>query len=227
MFGKPEALDKEIPLLAIYSSTLSANGRKPLALANYLDLPFQFEEVNVYQGAGSDPHFKTINPQGKIPTLRDGEFILWESGAILQYLAEKVGKKELIGKSMQARVTLSKWLLWEASTLQPTMSQVMAAHVGHRVVPQYVPEPNGTCEWVGDQIKSVLGFLDNELEGKRFIYGESLTIADFALAGIFTYARFCCFPFSGYQNIRAWYEGIEAMNCWQKTANPLWEGRSS
>jgi glutathione S-transferase len=78
-------------VLKIYATPLSANGRKVLAVSREFGLQPENHLVNVYRGEGRKPEYLAINPSGKIPTLIEGEFILFESNAILLYLAEAHG----------------------------------------------------------------------------------------------------------------------------------------
>ena len=82
-------------MLTLYTTPLSANGRKPLAVCHYLGLAPRIELVNVYRGEGQTADYRAVNPLGKVPTLLDGDLTLSESNAILQYLAEAHGDGRL------------------------------------------------------------------------------------------------------------------------------------
>ena len=82
-------------MFTLYTTPLSANGRKVLAVSHHLGLTPEIRLVNVYRGEGRSAKYLAINPSGKIPTLVDGEFTLYESNAILQYLSEAHGEYRL------------------------------------------------------------------------------------------------------------------------------------
>lgn len=82
-------------MFKLYTHPHSANGRKVLAIINYLKLKPEIIPINVYTGEGQKSDYLKINPFGKIPTLVDGEFILWESNAIMLYIADKYGAYQL------------------------------------------------------------------------------------------------------------------------------------
>lgn len=86
-------------MYTLYTTPLSANGRKVVALSRHLGLDPEIVEVNVYAGMGRTPEFLGRNPWGKVPTLVDGDLTLWESNAILQYITEAHGGFRLHGRT--------------------------------------------------------------------------------------------------------------------------------
>lgn len=80
-----------------------------------LEVPYQFVLLDMEAGAHREPEFLAINPMGKVPAIIDGDFKLWESGAILLYLVEKYGKT----LSLEQRADLSQWVLFANATLGP------------------------------------------------------------------------------------------------------------
>jgi len=96
-------------MLTLYSTALSANGRKVLAVSRYLELEIDVRVVNVYRGEGRAAEYLAINPTGKIPTLVDGDFTLYESNAILQYICEAHGDFRLWSREPQQRGRIARW----------------------------------------------------------------------------------------------------------------------
>lgn len=88
-------------MLTLYTTPLSANGRKVLAVSHHLGLDPTVELIDVYKGEGRRPAYLALNPWGKIPTLVDDDFTLWESNAILQYLSEAYGDFKLSSRAPQ------------------------------------------------------------------------------------------------------------------------------
>ncbi len=204
----------------LYTTPLSANGRKALAVARHLGVDARVELVDVYRGEGRTPAFLALNPQGKIPTLVDGDFVLWESNAIIQYLAEAHGDFALWSREPRRRADVARWLFWESAHWQPAMIAVLAAFVGHHVLPEGVRPPATTVRW--DGATSSLSFLEAHLASRRVLVGDELTLADFAVAGMMTYARAAAFPFDAFPHIAAWYGRIEALDAWKGTAAGPW-----
>jgi len=92
----------------LFSSLLSANGRKVQEILYELEIDVILIEVNVYYGEGNDPEYLKINPLGKIPTLVDYQIILTESNAIMIYLSEMYGVNNLYGTSPCQRAEVNK-----------------------------------------------------------------------------------------------------------------------
>jgi glutathione S-transferase len=208
-------------MVTLYTTPLSANGRKTLAVCLRLGLDPKVMLINVYKGEGRAADYLTVNPQGKVPSLVDGSLMLWESNAIMQYLAEAYGDYQLWSKDPKRRADLSRWLFWESSHWQPTLTEVMRPVVAQKL--GLAPaSPKARANWSDPQFQNVAGLLDVQLSDRPFIGGAELTIADFALAGMMTYARACEFPFDVYPNIAKWYARIEALPAWQQTASAPW-----
>jgi glutathione S-transferase len=204
----------------LHTTPLSANGRKALAVARHLRVDVRIELVDVYRGEGRTPAFLAINPQGKIPTLVDGDFVLWESNAIIQYLDEAYGDFALSSREPRRRADVARWLFWEAAHWQPALIPVLATFVGHHVLPHGVGPPATTVRW--DDATPALSFLETELASRRVLVGDHLTLADFAVAGMMTYARAAAFPFDAFPHIAKWYGRIEALDAWKTTAAGPW-----
>jgi glutathione S-transferase len=209
-------------VFTLYTTPLSANGRKPLALCHALGLEPEIRLVNVYAGEGRAPEFLAVNPLGKIPALVDGDFTLVESNAMLMYIAEQYGRSRFWSAEPRARAEILRWLFWEASAWQPALSTVLAACVGHRLLPSVVPAPSAPPEWKHPQLAPLLAFLDAALARSAFLCGSELTIADLSVAGMTTYFRHAEFPSAAWPNLEAWLARVEALEPWQASADPLW-----
>jgi glutathione S-transferase len=208
----------------IYATPLSANGRKVLAVSRQLGLNPEIHLVNVYRGEGRRAEYLAINPSGKIPTLVDGDFILFESNAILMYLAERYGGGRLWSVDAPSRSRIAQWLFWESAHWQPTLSAALSEWVGHRLLPERIPQPLSAPDWNGALLQPLLGTLDRAARTGAFLTGSDLTIADFSVAGMMTYFRFAKFPFDEFPGISSWYGRIEALESWRATESPLWAG---
>ena len=208
-------------MATLYTTPLSANGRKPLAVSRHLALTIDVQQVNVYRGEGRATAYLALNPQGKVPTLVDGDVVLWESNAILQYLAEAYGDYVLWSREPKRRADLSRWMFWESAHWQPTLTQVLTPVVAQRLALGDTGL-SVRADWNLPAFQDLARLLDVQLLVRPFVGGEDLTIADFSIAGMMTYARIASFPFDVYTGIAAWYERIEALPAWQATQDPLW-----
>jgi len=209
-------------MLTIYSTPLSANGRKVLAVSHHLRVPADIKTINVYTGEGRTPEYLAINPSGKIPTLVDGDLTLWESNAILQYLSEACGDFELWSREPRQRADISRWLYWEASQWQPTLIPVLSGVVGRLLVPQLATAAAVEANWGDQSFQTLVRFLNQHLNGRAFMVGDGLTLADFAVGAMMMYFRRAEFPFDDFVNIATWYARLEDVPAWKATAVGPW-----
>src|SRR5262249_42540688 len=140
--------------------------------------------VNVYRGEGQDPAYRALQPQGKIPALVDGDLVLWESNAMLVYLAEAHGRDGLWSREPKRRADVARWLFWEASQWQPALVPVLSACVGRLVVPALAHLPAAPVDWSDAGFRAQASFLEAHLRGRTYLAGDALTLADLAVAGM-------------------------------------------
>ena len=209
-------------MITLYTTPLSANGRKVQAAALQLHLDLAIRHVNVYAGEGRTPEYLQINPTGKIPTLVDHDLVLSESNAILIYLAEAHGSFQLFSDIPAERAAITKWLFWESAHWQPALSSVLSGIVGHLLLPQQIAEPETPPNWADAQLRPLLVRLDEHLRDLSFLAGERPTIADFSVGGMTTYFRAARFPFSEYPSLSAWHARLEELDGWRATAVDPW-----
>lgn len=213
-------------MFTLYTTPLSANGRKVLAVSQHLGLAPEVKLVNVYKGEGRTPEYLAINPFGKIPTLVDGWLTLWESNAILQYLSEAHGELRLWSHEPKQRADISRWLFWESSHWQPAFHSVpgLATFVGQRlgVVRADASAPPVEVSWDDARFQPLVKFVDSHLNGREFLVGDALTLADFSMAGMMMYLRPAGFPFDAFPHLGAWYARMERLEAWKVTADGPW-----
>lgn len=208
--------------LTLYTTPLSANGRKVLAVARELSLAPEIRTVDVYRGGGRDPDYLALNPTGKIPTLVEGAFVLTESNAIAQYLAEAHGDFRLSSRDPRQRARIASWLFWEAAHWQPALVPVLSAHVGHRLLPEALSAPVGAPDWRDETLLPLLARLERTLSDAPFLAGDAPTLADFCVGGMTTYFGATGFPSDAYPALSEWMDRLATLRGWRASADPLW-----
>jgi glutathione S-transferase len=212
-------------MLTLYSTPLSANGRKVLALSRHLGLAPKVRLVDVYRGEGRTPEYLAINPTGKVPCLVENGFTLSESNAILQYLSEAHGGLQLCSGDPKERAAISSWLFWESAHWQPALVTVLSAFVGHALLPETVPAPSEPPDWNEATLRPLLDRLEAHLGEHPHLALDALTIADFSVGGMVTYFRAAAFPFEAFPNLATWYGRLEGLEAWKATEAPVWAAR--
>ena len=156
------------------------NGHKVSILLEELGLPYRLHLIDLLQAEQLTPAFLAINPNNKIPAIVDTEgpdgqpFTLWESGAILIYLAEKA-RSELLPTEARARYTTLQWLMFQMAGVGPMFGQA-----GHFTLYAKQQVPYG-IERYSNEAKRLLGLLHNPLGESTYLAGEEYTIADIAV----------------------------------------------
>lgn len=187
-------------MLELFTSE-TPNGWKATILLEELGVPYKVTPISLTNQEQKTPEFLAINPNGKIPALVDDGFAVFESGAILLYLAEKFGR--FIPADAQGRSRAIQWVMWQVAGLGPMMGQ---ATVFNRYFPEKLPS---VIDRYTRESQRLLGVLDAALEGRDYLVGD-YSIADIA-----------CFPWvrghewagvslDGLPNIARWMANIGA-----------------
>ena len=185
------------------------NGHKVTLFLEEAGLPYELRPVDIGAGDQFEPGFLAISPNNKMPAIVDTEpadrgapLSVFESGAILLYLAEKTGR--FLPTDLRGRVETLEWLFWQMAGLGPMTGQYGHFHV-------YAPE---SIEYAKNrytkEVQRLMDVLDKRLAGREFIAGETLTIADIAChpwIDAYTKAPMDLAP---HAEVRRWHEAIAA-----------------
>lgn len=201
----------------LYVTPLSPSGRKVLAVVYHLGLSPELKMIDLSKGEQKAPEFLQINPNGRNPALCDGDFKLWESNAILQYLSERYADFRLWGKDPQTRADVSRWLFWESAEWNPSISPIVFENM---IKPMFMPgsQPDqAAIQRAKDRLANSARVLDSQLASRRFITGDELTLADFSVAALLTYWQPGQVPLQSYEHILAWLARMNEVPAWKQT----------
>ena len=185
------------------------NGHKVTLFLEEAGLPYRLLPVDIGNGAQFRPEFLAIAPNNRMPAIVDhapadggAPVSVFESGAILLYLAEKTGR--FLPVDLRGRVATLEWLFWQMAGLGPMTGQYGHFHV-------YAPEP---IPYARDryqrEAQRLLGVLDRRLEGREFLAGDAYTIADMACyPWIDPYAK-APLALAAHANVQRWRAAIRA-----------------
>lgn len=201
--------------MKLYYHPNSPNCVDVLAAANQLGIPLETELVELTKGAQRNPAYLKINPNGKVPALVDGDFILWESNVIMQYLASKKPGSSLWPADDNIRADICRWQFWQASQWNRGTGILVWENLIKRFLNLGAPDPAKIQEGT-DLFHTSASVLDNHLKGREYLVGKNLTLADFSVAAMLVYAGPGRYPLENYPEIRAWYGRIAVLDSWKK-----------
>ncbi len=176
--------DNKKQQLTIWGRANSVNVQKVLWCLRELDLGYDRIDAGLHFGKNNEPPYLAMNPNGRVPTLVDGDFVLWESNSVMRYLCIAYGNgiRRSIRRSRKVRAGVDRWLDWTLSTLQPVDRPVFWALV--RTPPE--KRDMVAIQKDADAEAVVWRVVEAQLATRRFIEGDQFTIADIALGA---YAR--------------------------------------
>ena len=183
----------------------SSNVMKVIWLLEELRLPYERIDVGGPFGRTRDPDYVAMNPNSVIPTLQEDGFTLWESNAILRYLAAtNAGGNSLWPAAPQARAIVDQWLDWQQTTMGPPQSTVFQGLV--RTPPEQ--RDNAATEAALARAGAAWTILDAQLAKHDHIAGPDFTLADIA-SGVHVH-RWFCFTVQRPElpHLRAWYDRL-------------------
>ena len=202
-------------MLEVYLDPCTVNSRKVLAGLDLLGMPFTLHHVDYFAGAQKQPEFLAINPNGALPAAKDGDFALSELNAILQYAADLSGSDRHYPKDLKQRADINRWLLWEASTWFPSCYTYLVEYV---VKPLLKTEPDqAVIDKEAPNWHRLAGILDARLAMSKWLAGDSVTIADIAVAAPMHLHKAQRLPLDRHPNLARWLADVEQLPCWQKT----------
>ena len=195
------------PDILLYTAP-TMNGWKPLIFLHEADVPYELSAVDFSRREQKAPEYLKLNPNGRIPTFVDrgnDGFAVFESGAILWYLAEKYGR--FLSADPKERSQTHQWLMFQMGGIGPMMGQAMYF--------QRIARPNGNDDPFAikryvDESRRLLEVLDSRLQGREWLVGEEMSIADIAT---YPWARsyfWAGVDVSGLDHLNAWLARIDA-----------------
>jgi len=169
--------------LKIWGRPNSVNVQKVLWCLRELDLAYERIDAGMQFGRNNEPDYLAMNPNGRVPTLVDGDYVLWESNSIMRYLCLAYGKgTPIYPEAPRQRAAVDRWLDWTLSTVQPVDRPVFWALV--RTPPEQ--RDVAAIQKDADAEAAVWRIADHHLATRRFIEGDEFSIADIAIGA---YAR--------------------------------------
>jgi glutathione S-transferase len=185
--------------MKIYDFAFSPNCRKVRAVVYELGLRPEFVSVNLFKGEQREPDFLAVNPNGRVPVMVDGDFVLWESNAIAAYLATG---SHLLPSTARERAEVDRWCAWQLAHLGPAVGKVSYQRLVKPMTGQGQPDAKIVEEGMNDYAK-FSAVLEASLGTREYVAGR-LSVADFVLASIFTIGATAGLETAPLPRINAW-----------------------
>ena len=193
--------------MRLYHFATSPNCLKVRAVAYELGVELELVTVNIFKGESRSATFRALNPNGLVPVLVDGDFVLWESNAILTYLASRHGSPPLISTDACWRADIDRWLHWESAHMGPAIAKVVFERV---VKPMFGGTPNHIAAAEAlSAFEAHCRVLETSLGDKEFVTG-SLSVADFALASSLCSGAMVGLSVGAFSRTTAWLQRMLA-----------------
>ena len=164
-------------MLKLWGRLSSINVRKVVWTLRELDLEYERVEAGATFGVVDTPEYRRRNPNGLVPLLEDGDFMLWESNVIVRYLCAKHAAGTLCPATLQQRADAERWMDWQQTTLNPAgrngFIQLIRTPVEQRDT-QLLERSIAATE-------ALFAMLDQHLAARRYLCGEQFTMADIPL----------------------------------------------
>ncbi len=193
-------------MLKIWGRSSSINVQKVLWCCGELNIPYERINAGLQFGVNNTPAYKAMNPNGLVPTIDDDGFILWESQAIVRYLARKHGLGTLCPSDPKACADADRWMDWNATTVWPDLRPIFW---------NLIRTPADKRDLVlvknsRDKLAKTLGILDAHLAHRDFVTGKTLTMGDIPLGT--AVVRWFRLPIEreAYPNLEAYYKRLQS-----------------
>ena len=194
----------------------SPNCRKVHAVIDYLGADVELEYLDFFAGDLRADGYAALNPNAMVPTLVDGDFTLWESNAINVYLASKQ-PTPLFPDAARPRADVVRWLCWELAHYNRALGVLAFETVAKPAFMKMQPDA-AAVEIARRDLQRFAPVLEQHLKDRRYLVGDSVTLADYAVGHLEGFKKMVPFDWSGFHAINAFYERLADDPHWVASA---------
>jgi glutathione S-transferase len=190
------------------------NPRKACTAARHLGSPVELVRVDLAKGENKTQDYLAINPNAKVPALVDGDTKVWEANAIMAYLARAAGSN-LWPRDEDRQIELTRWLSWDAQHFTRHTGVLYFQYIVKPLFFGGSPDPAAVDEATGF-FRRFAAVLNDHLRGRKYILGDTLTIADFAVGVTLPYAEKAHIPVKEFPEIERWHGRLNELPAWRE-----------
>lgn len=195
----------------------SPNSHKVEAVIEHLGLEVEIIYHDFLAGDLRAADYLALNPNAMVPTLTDGDFTLWESNAIMQYLADKAGDEKLLPKDPRRRAAVVRWQFWEQGHFNRAFGTLVFDGVIRPRLNLGAANPALVAKAQADLLRFAT-VLEGHLAGRSYIAADHLTLADYSLPALETYRAVVDFDWQPFPRINAYFDRLRETPAWAGTA---------
>lgn len=202
--------------MRLYRHPMSSCSRRAVMTVLELGLRDRVEFVTIDLATGVQRQVAHLarNPNGRVPVLEDDGFVLWESHAIMQYLAEGTPGQTLFPAERHARADVSRWMFWHSHHFAGGIATLNRERMIKRFLGQGEPDPVEVAR--GEALVRQFGaILDAHLAGKDWVAQGRLTLADLSIASDLATMDAAKLPLGDFANLQAWFARISSRDSWR------------
>ena len=199
--------------MKLYGHPFSNHVRRVQMLCEECGIPYRYETIDLMNGEQNSQAFLALNPNGVVPVIDDDGFVLWESQAIMRYLADKHQASTWYPTEPKARARVDAWLDWNHTRLGPEVGKIAinTLFLGDKGDKQKIEEGK-------TRLENVFPVLEGALSAQTHIGSHQPTLADLAAVTNFALLEMCRCDFGHYPAINAWYDTMKNRDSFAATA---------
>ena len=198
----------------------SPNARKVQFVAQHLQVPHEVEIVDLSKGQQRSPDYLKLNPNGVMPTLTDGDFVLWESEAIMRYLCSKKPGQTLLPDDPKKNADVMRWQAWALANWAPACGTCIFENLVKVLLQGGKPDAARVADGEA-RVQKYGQILDDYLKGRKFLVGDALTLADVSNGVFLGLAGPGRVPIQNFKEIQRWSASLDQFPAWKATAPQL------
>jgi glutathione S-transferase len=193
----------------------SPNSRKVEAVIHHLGLKVEIHEHDLFAGGLRKPSYLMLNPNARVPTLEDGNFVLWESNAIMQYLADKAGDAQLFPRDPRARADVVRWQSWELAHFNQAFGTLAFETVAK---PRHGLQTDAALVALAQAgLARSAPVLESHVTGRQYLVGDAVTLADYSMVPLESYRALVPFDWSPYSQLNAYLDRVSRLEPWVRS----------
>ena len=199
-------------MLKLWGRVNSINVQKVLWAIEELKVPYERTDAGMAFGVVNEPYYKKMNPNSRVPTVDDDGFVLWESNAIVRYLAAKHGAGSLYPNDPKHRADSDRWMDWASNHIGPVITPVFWGLIRTPAEKRNMAQIEAEAEKTGQQFQ----VLELGLEGKDYVAGKTFTMGDIVV-GVYVYRWYALdVKHPKLPGVEAYYERLKKRPAFQK-----------